>query len=123
MVDLASGIQAGSTEYGDRQALEAGLSQLPNAAPLGNTATPDGGEPLPAAGSPLEMLLSGELGEDADPVTAGLSVGSGPGPVAQSPFTDDAFERLRFVAENAKTPRLRAMARATLRRRVREAKL
>lgn len=87
-----------------------------------------GGGPAPAAPpagvapsptDPLGMLLGGALGPGpGDPVTAGLSVGPGGGPTTAPAVTDDVVERLRLVAQNAKTPMLRSMARAALLRRV-----
>lgn len=119
---LTDMIEPGSTEYGDRGPLEQGLGQMgsPGSAPPGAPASGDPAGMLPPAGDPLEALLSGELGTPDGPQTAGLSVGPGPGPAAEVPFTDDVSEKLRVIADTAKTPRLRAMARAALRRRIRE---
>ena len=73
----------------------------------------------PDPSDPVGMLLSGALGADPNPVTSGLSVGAGPGPNVRPGVPDATAERLRLVAQHAKTPMLRAMARAALRRRVR----
>ena len=82
------------------------------------SAAPAGAGVAPGATDPLGMLLGGALGPGSgEPVTAGLSVGPGPGPTTAPAVPDDIVERLRLVAQNAKTPMLRSMARAALLRR------
>lgn len=85
------------------------------------TGTPPVGAPpvAPDTSDPLGMLLGGALAPTGDPVTAGLSVGPGPGPTAPQRTPDAVADRLRLVAQHAKTPMLRAQARAALLRRVR----
>jgi len=111
--DLAGAIAPGSTEYGDRQALEGGLS----AAVPGSTGGGGGGTPppaaLPDASNPLGALLGGDVGGDNLPVTDGLSVGAGAG------TADDGMgsERARWTAlwQQAQSPQLKRLARAKLR--------
>lgn len=120
--ELSSAIEPGSLPYGERQGLEANLSAVTGGgqAPAGPPPAPPGGGVEPGLTDPLGMLLGGEIPPDTDPVTAGLSVGDGPGPATEpQPWTDDYTERLRYIAQFANTPMLRAQARAALRHRVR----
>lgn len=124
--NLRNAIEPGSTEYGERQALEQGLGSVPTSGPPSPGANGAGVEPegvLPPAGDPLEELLAGEAVSGEDPLTSGLSVGPGPGPESEAVLTDDLSVRLRTLATSAKSPQLRAMARAALRRRVKEGNL
>ena len=128
MVDLASGIEAGSTEYGDRQVLEAGLATLPSGtqggapAPVG---APAGGGSGPLAGpvDPLGALATGTINPNEQGLlTDGLSVG--PGTMPPGTGADDPVKvRLREIATEARSPVLRALARNELRRLTRQAKL
>lgn len=72
----------------------------------------------PGPNDPMGMLLSGAVAPTTqEPLTSGLSVGPGPGPTVAPTVPDDVVERLRLVAMHAKTPVLRAMARAAILRR------
>ena len=116
MVELAKGIEAGSTEYGDRQKLEAGLASLGGTSPsAGAGGSSPGTTPLPATDDPLGALLSGSVSGGGGPPTDGLSVGPGMGAPAEDPMMTDKANRLRMVATNAESPMLRAAARAQLR--------
>lgn len=111
-------------EYGQRQAFEAALSQsgigqqtgpqgpMPGAAPTG------GG--IGAPSNPLDPLLSGELAGSNAPLTEGLSVGPGAGPVGDVGIADSTVQRLRMVASQARSPVLRQLARDALRTTIRE---
>lgn len=118
---ISKSITPGSMDYGARSSFNAALSGGA-APPSGAAAPPDAGV-APGAADPLGMLLGGALGPPgSEPVTSGLSVGPGPGAAQGSVTPDDISERLRLVAQNAKTPMMRAMARAALRRRIQETK-
>lgn len=116
---MRDSIEPGSTEYGDRQTLEAGLAQL---GPSG--VTPEGGPAPAAAGMPLPddpigALLGGSVSMPPTdgPLTAGLSVGAGPGPMSEAlPAEDPRAQKLRMVATQAASPSLRHIARRMLER-------
>jgi len=80
----------------------------------------DSGLGIPS--NPLDPMLAGELDTGSDPLTSGLSMGPGPGPVMSgvAPISDSGAERLRILALNAASPVLRQMARNALRGTVRE---
>lgn len=101
---LRQNIDPGSIPFGQRQTLE---SRLPEAASrLG----------LPS--NPLDPLAGGAIPANPDEeVTAGLSVGPGPGPAAGPP--ESRADRLRMVALYAQSPVLRDAARRALRAQVR----
>lgn len=123
--ELRRAIEPGSTAYGDRQVLEQGLSDVAQNMDQGGPApVASGGAAGPAIppgpDDPLSMLLGGDLEPEAVPLTDGLSVGPGRGaPEAENPWTDSYTERLRAIAQFAKSPLLRSQARAALRFRVR----
>lgn len=111
-------ISPGSTEYGERGALEANLG-----AAMGGGAGPaagGGGAPRsirPPATDPLGALLSGAIKAPSAALTDGLSVGPGAGPAnAGDPMLSDYAERLRVVALQAASPMLREAARRRLAR-------
>jgi len=122
MVDVAQAIEPGSTAYGDRQTLEAGLSSaMPQTG--GGQPAPAGGGPLNIPEDPIGGLLSGEVSGDPNlPTTDGLSVGPGQGgpqdlnPAMQTPRA----QRVRDLALNATSPAIRQAARNELRRTLRE---
>ncbi len=121
---MAAAISPGSTQYGDRQGLEAGLGQAFGGAGGPAGSGPAGSGPAsppsmaPSGGDPLGQLLAGGIAPDGNPLTSGISVGPGPGAPQPTPFAGTEYERLRFLAERAKTPMLRHMARQALRRKV-----
>jgi len=114
-------IQPGSTEYGERQNLEQGLSSAMGAPPAG----PGGPSPAtpvaPLPDNPLGALLGGEISGDNLPVTDGLSIGPGAGPATEHPMMSSRAQRLRSLATEAASPVARAAARRALRRMSREA--
>lgn len=119
--DLTSrAIAPGSTEYGERGSLEAGLSSAMSGGGGGTGAAGSGSvaAPVPSANDPLGALASGLVvpGGDMPPITDGLSVGPGAGPATMDPMLGDRAERLRMLATNAKSPLLRNYARIALRR-------
>lgn len=123
---LTSAIEPGSTEYGDRQTLEAGLATLPGAS--GGAPPPPGGGPaaggIPTMGDPLTALLSGSVnptGGGQGVLTDGLSVGPGTMPPGQE--ENPVMSVLRTAATEARSPVLRALARNELRRLTRSDKL
>lgn len=97
------------------------MAQLQGPGQGAQPGTPPVGAPpvAPGTSDPLGMLLSGGLPPSGEPVTSGLSFGPGPGPAAPQQVPDAVADRLRLVAQHAKTPMLRAQARAALLRRVR----
>lgn len=117
-------IEPGSVPYGERQELEAGLQSLlgggaeqaPGAAPVGNISPQD------PFGDPMSALMGKEGYQSNLPVTAGLSVGPGPGPDVQTNLPVSTMETLQEMALHAKTPRVRQLALLALRRIVRESR-
>jgi hypothetical protein len=116
-------IDVGSLPFGQRQAFESSLGEVGAAtpAPVG-ARQPTPGNDLGIPGNPLDPMLAGDVSPSQDPLTSGLSVGPGPGPVGSgvAPISDDSVERLRIVAMNAASPVLRNMARRALRGTVKE---
>lgn len=114
--ELSAGIMPGSLPHGDRASLEAGLSSAvssPTGAPAPTAAPP---MPMDNTDDPLAALLSGDItlppgGQPTD----GLSVGAGPGPLPK-PEESPKTERLRWIAEQATSPTLRALAMRELRK-------
>jgi hypothetical protein len=114
--EIAENIDPGSTDYGDRAGLAAGVQGL-GTNPSATQAPAGAGAPLtPPANSPLDLLLQGELGKSGNPLTAGLSVGPGPGP-QYSPMDDSYDARLRTLATSARSPVIRQLARNLIRSR------
>ena len=119
--DSQRAIESGSTESGDRQVLEDGLSQV-----LGGSGAAGGG--APSAGNvsipedPVGGLLSGAVQGDELPVTDGLSVGPGAGGESAQPASmlTPRAEKLRDLAQNASVPGVRQAARNELRRMIRK---
>lgn len=108
-VDIADTIEPGSTEYGDRQVLEDQMRQI-------NEQSRN--RPVPAPGAVSQRTQQRlENGPTSDlPVTAGLSVGPGPGPSqAGAPAEDPRLEKYRLIATQARNPYLRHLARNNLR--------
>lgn len=115
-------IAPGSIPFGERQGVEAGLEavlggggegQAPPSVPRISSDDP--------FSSPM-AALEGKGGFESNlPITAGLSVGPGPGPM---PGLNDmpvpVVQRLQDVALHAKTPHIRQMALIALRRLARE---
>ncbi len=114
-------IAPGSTEFGERQNLEAdiqsimggGGEQMPPVTPAISSQDPFSGP---------ESALAGTDGFSSDlPITAGLSVGPGAGPTQSfGNLPIPTMQVLQDMALNAKTPQVRQMALLALRRIVRE---
>lgn len=107
--EIARSIEPGSTEYGDRQVIEDRIRQVGAQAQAPQVPAPGA-----ASGRGMDRLTQGPVSDL--PVTDGLSVGPGATPqpadaLAASPRVD----QLRLIAQNARTPRLRALARDMLR--------
>ena len=109
--EISRSISPGSTEYGDRQVIEDRIGQVVQQARSPAAATPGS-----ASTGGLNKLSSGPVSDL--PVTDGLSVGGGagatPDPLAGVPMVD----QLRVLAEHARSPRLRMLARDALRAKV-----
>lgn len=110
-------ISPNSTAYGDRQTLEAGLSQAGGG---GEGGAPTGAGPapiLPATGNPLGDMLSGAITPDSSgPLTEGLSVGPGAGPIEQppGPYDNDEARKLQELSTQSTSPTLRRLAQIRL---------
>lgn len=116
--DAINSIEPGSTEYGDRQGLEANLQQvIGGAAPVGGPQQVAGGTPIPTPEDPIGALIGGDIDPGvAGPVTDGLSVGPGNSPGnPMDPLQTDRAQRLRLLATQASTPAVRSTARRMLR--------
>lgn len=118
----ARAIEPGSTEYGQRQVLEEGLAQVGGGVGAGGPPAPAAGPPpLTIPEDPIGALLSGEVSGNPNlPITDGLSVGDGAGPMTNDPMLGNRASRLRMIAEEASSPMVRAAARNELRRMARE---
>jgi hypothetical protein len=109
-------IEPGSVPFGQRQELEAQIGQALGATSPGQTPTPQPGPTVaPTSADPVGALLGGGVNVQPDVLTAGLSVGPGPGTMADEVPTE-LEQRLMLLAQQARSPQLRAMARMALRR-------
>ena len=124
--DLEAGIEPGSMPYGARQELVGGLEAAVGGE-QGGPGTPTaavnaGVDPVDSVDDPLGALLSGEIdpGMTEDPITSGLSVGPGVGPMGQVSNVSPKQSRLIQVATQAKSPMIRWLARNELKRLVAE---
>ena len=120
--DSQRAIEPGSTESGNRQVLESGLSQVLSGQEAQQGQSAPGGPPgVAIPESPLGALLSGEVEGDQFPSTEGLSVGAGGGPAQEATIMQGTRANgLRQIANEASSPMLRAAARAELRRMTKE---
>lgn len=111
--DIARSIEPGSTEYGDRQVVEDRIRQVSAQA---QAAPPvrDGSR----ARAALDKTVAGPVSDQ--PITAGLSIGPGAGPTSQAVVQGPRVEKLRILAKEARSPRLRALARDLLRAEARK---
>ncbi len=119
MPTTGDAIEPGSLEQGQRGPTEDLLGGLGGGAPTG-PAGPGSPAP-PAGGDPLGALMGGNVvPQSGDAITDGLDVGPGFSPSqARAALPDDYTQRLRLIAEHARTPHLRYIAKEMLRRRVR----
>lgn len=115
---LRKSIDPGSIPQGRRAGLEQALGQIGGGGQMAPRAATAAQGSLGVPSSPLDPLTGQELPPGEGELTAGLSVGPGPGPQAdESP--DSRMERLRLIALNAQSPVLREAARRSLRSTVR----
>ena len=118
----AKGIEAGSTEFGDRQTLEANLVDAVGGGGAPGVSATQGGPGVTVPEEPLGALIGGEVrGSQDGSITDGLSVGAGTG-VAGAPdqMLGDRATRLRQLALQGSNPFVRAAARQELRRMTKE---
>lgn len=106
--EIVESIDPGTVEHGERVGLEDQMRQVLAQQTAGTQAPPPG-----AAAALAQQSLSTRPTSDK-PVTAGLSVGPGPGPSPE--FTEaPEVEHYRVLAQHARNPMLKAMARNALR--------
>ncbi len=117
--ETQAAIAPGSTDYGERGELEGAVSASLSSPAGSQEPTLGSASPVPTAGglpaSPLDFLNDGTHSSDL-PVTSGVSVGPGEGPM--SPFADlpvDRMTRLQTIATQAKSAYVRQAARQALR--------
>ena len=110
--DISRSISPGSTEYGDRQVLEDRIAQV-----VQQQAAPAVAPPGAASSAGLSKLSQGPVSDL--PITSGLSVGPGAGPARDPLAGVPKAEQLRILAREARSPRIRALARDSLRAMVR----
>lgn len=117
---MTRGISPGSMPFGQRQAFQNSLGNLGPAgqAPVAGAA-PLPGNSLGTPSNPLDFLAGGRIKANSDELTAGLSVGPGPGPIRED-LPDSRTERLRLMSMYAKSPVLRELSRRGLNTKVRE---
>ena len=109
MVDISDTIEPGSTEYGDRQVLEDQMRQIQQQPATRRPSTPGA-----VTSRAQDRLATGPVSEK--PVTSGLSVGPGSGPVVEAgPEESPLMEKYRIIATEARNPYLRHLARNALR--------
>lgn len=119
-------ITPGSTEYGTRQTLEQGLQQgsVGGGSPLGGGSPSPAPATVPQGGNAISDMLAGKLQAGGDqPLTEGLSVGPGGGPVGQpqaGPLDNDLGNKLKMIASQSTSPTLRRLAVNKLRSMYRE---
>lgn len=106
--DIVESIDPGSVEHGERAGLEDQMRQVLAQQTAGTQAPPPG-----ATASLAHQSLNTRPTSDL-PVTAGLSVGPGEGPSAQF-IEAPEIEHYRVLAEHARNPMLKAIARNALR--------
>lgn len=106
--DIGDSIEPGTTQYGDRQAIEERMQQASSQSQQSAPATPGA-----SSTATQQRLASGPVSDL--PVTDGLSVGPGSVPSTQrDPANDPRLEKYRLLAMNARSPVLRKLARNAL---------
>lgn len=107
--EIARSIEPGSLEYGDRQVVADRIQQA-QVQKSGPTTSLGQGQAMQATQG---RLSQGPVSDK--PVTSGLSVGPGSGPMdAQDPANSPKAEQYRLLAANARNPYLRKIARNAL---------
>lgn len=110
-------IAPGSTEYGERGALEAAIGTAVGGGAAPSAGTGGGTAAIPGATDPLGALLSGAVTPQDLPVTDGLTAGPGAGPNrGADPMLGQYAQRLRTLANEAASPMLRQAATRRLSR-------
>ncbi len=105
--DVTRSIEPGSIASGERGPLEDRMKQAMAAAPQAPA-------PGAAGGRGLDRLAQGPVSDK--PVTDGLALGPGASPAPQGGIKDSPrINQLRLIATEARTPRMRALARDMLR--------
>ena len=108
MAEITDAIEPGSMEYGDRQVFEDRVKQI-NAQATPRQPVPQGEAVQPSR----DKLAQGSFSER--PITDGLSVGPGASPTpVNDPTMGPEAERYRLIAQNARNPYLRHLARSAL---------
>jgi hypothetical protein len=105
---ISKSISPGSTEYGDRQVVGDRIAQV-----MQQTKKPATSPPGAASQGGLDKLKAGPVSDL--PVTSGLSVGPGAGATLDPMANMPEVEKLRILATNGRSPRMRALARDALR--------
>ena len=111
--DINRSIEPGSTEYGDRQVIEDRIAQSLQMGDVSRQPTPPGA----VSGRAQSRLASGPVSDK--PITDGLSVGPGAGPNKATMTEAPELEKYRLIAQNARNPYLRHLARSALRANMR----
>ena len=107
MPDISDTIEPGSTEYGDRQVLTDRMRQI----------SAQAATPVPTKSNApqraQDRLAAGPVSDK--PVTSGMSVGPGATPsTVNDPLQSSEADRYRMLAQNARNPYLRHLARKQL---------
>jgi hypothetical protein len=119
---MRDSIAPGSTDYGDRGNMESGIArsrQMRRMSPAMSGAMKRPTNQMRSLSPAMSALLKGK-GASGTPITQGLSVGPGDGPPVP---TNDTADRLRAVAQYARTPVVRNMARRALLRMARQGEI
>lgn len=106
--EIARSFEPGTLEYGDREVLTDRIHQS-----LAQAQPPQARPPGRVSERTNSRLEGGPVSDL--PVTAGLSVGPGPGPNVNTVDRMPHVDKLRLVAKEARNPALRKLARDTLR--------
>ena len=113
--DVADTIEPGSVPYVERGPLEDRIQQVVRQAQAPTQAAPAG----EASRGGLDKLAQGPV--SGLPITDGLSVGPGAGPAeAVDPIGSPRVDQLRVLAAEARSPRIRQLARDALRAEARK---
>ena len=105
--DVTRSIEPGSIPSGERGPIEDRIKQA-------MATRPEAPAPGAAGARGLDKLAQGPVSDK--PVTDGLALGPGASPASPTGIKDSPrIEQLRLIASEARTPRLRALARDMLR--------
>ncbi len=110
--DVTRSIEPGSVPSGERGPMEDRIKQAMATQPTA---------PAPGAASGRGMDKLGQGAVSERPITDGLSLGPGVGAEGQKELpATNRIDTLRLIAKEARTPRLRALARDMLRAAVKQ---